>query len=61
MRAWSNCGGDVESRFIRDHLLANLTIYRATQTIGSSVRPYYQHRTTAGRCRRMHASPCRPA
>jgi len=40
-RAWSDCGGDVESRFSRDYLLTNLTIYWATQTIGSSLLPYY--------------------
>ena len=43
-RAWSDCGGDVESRFTREQLLTNLTIYWATQTIGSSVRLYYEHR-----------------
>jgi pimeloyl-ACP methyl ester carboxylesterase len=42
-RAWSDCGGDVESRFTREQLLTNLTIYWATQTIGSSVRLYYEH------------------
>jgi len=42
-RAWSDSGGDVEARFGRDHLLTNLTIYWATQTIGSSVRLYYEH------------------
>jgi pimeloyl-ACP methyl ester carboxylesterase len=47
-RAWSDCGGDVESRFTRDQLLANLTIYWATQTIGSSVRPYYEYRHNGG-------------
>jgi microsomal epoxide hydrolase len=39
-RAWSDCGGDVESRFTKDELLTNLTIYWATQTINSSVRLY---------------------
>jgi pimeloyl-ACP methyl ester carboxylesterase len=42
-RAWSDCGGDVESRFTREQLLTNLTIYWATQTIGSSIRLYYEH------------------
>jgi pimeloyl-ACP methyl ester carboxylesterase len=41
-RSWSDCGGDVESRFSKDDLLANLTIYWATETIGSSVRIYYE-------------------
>lgn len=48
-RAWSDCGGDVESRFTRDWLLTNLTIYWATQTITSSTRLYwdYRHHGTA--------------
>ncbi|GAC1615034.1 MAG: epoxide hydrolase [Candidatus Dormibacteraceae bacterium] len=40
-RSWSDCGGDIESRFSRDELLANLTIYWATGAIGSSFWPYY--------------------
>jgi hypothetical protein len=40
-RAWSDCGGDLESRFDRDHLLTVLTLYWATGTIGSSFRQYY--------------------
>lgn len=41
-RAWSDCGGDVESRFSKDELLTHLTIYWATQTIASSIRLYYE-------------------
>ncbi len=41
-RRWSDCDGDVERRFTRDELLANLTIYWATQTINSSMRLYYE-------------------
>jgi pimeloyl-ACP methyl ester carboxylesterase len=48
VRAWSDCGGDVESRFTRDELLANLTIYWATQTIGPSLRPYHGYRHHGG-------------
>ncbi len=40
--AWSDCGGDIESRFSKEELLANLTIYWATGTIGSSCRIYYE-------------------
>jgi pimeloyl-ACP methyl ester carboxylesterase len=40
-RSWSDCGGDVESRFSRDELLANITIYWVTGAIGSSFWPYY--------------------
>ncbi len=39
-RTWSDCGGDVESRFTKDELLTNIMIYWATQTINSSVRLY---------------------
>jgi pimeloyl-ACP methyl ester carboxylesterase len=39
---WSDCNGDLTSRFARDDLLTNLTIYWATETIGSSIRLYYE-------------------
>ncbi len=41
-RRWSDCGGDVESRFTKDELLTNITIYWVTETIGSSARYYYE-------------------
>ncbi len=41
-RAWSDCGGDVLSRFSMDTLLTNISVYWFTQTIGSSVRMYYE-------------------
>jgi pimeloyl-ACP methyl ester carboxylesterase len=41
-RSWSDCGGDVESRFSRDDLLTNITIYWVTRTINSSTRLYYE-------------------
>jgi microsomal epoxide hydrolase len=40
-RAWSDCGGDVESVFERDQLLANISLYWFTGAIGSSFWPYY--------------------
>ncbi len=40
-RAWSDCGGDLESVFSRDHLLANISFYWLTGAIGSSFWPYY--------------------
>jgi len=45
-RAWSDCGGDVESVFSKDQLLANISLYWFTGAIGSSFWPYYarQHR-----------------
>ena len=41
-RTWSDCEGDVERSFTKDELLTNITIYWATQTIGSSTRLYYE-------------------
>ncbi len=40
-RAWSDCGGDVESAFTKDDLLANISLYWFTGAIGSSFWPYY--------------------
>jgi pimeloyl-ACP methyl ester carboxylesterase len=40
-RAFSDCGGDIESRFTRDQILSNLTIYWATAGIGPAMRGYY--------------------
>jgi microsomal epoxide hydrolase len=42
MRAWSDCGGDVESRFTRDEILANVTWYWLTRSAASSVRLYHE-------------------
>ncbi|HUD31529.1 MAG TPA: epoxide hydrolase, partial [Variovorax sp.] len=41
MRAWSDCGGDVESVFTKDEILANVSLYWFTGAIGSSFWPYY--------------------
>jgi microsomal epoxide hydrolase len=43
-RAWSDCDGDIESRFTKDELLTNLTIYWATGTIASANRIYAETR-----------------
>ncbi|HEX7071377.1 MAG TPA: epoxide hydrolase [Rhodothermales bacterium] len=43
-RAWSDCAGDVESRFSKDELLTNISIYWLTGTIGSSMRRYFEVR-----------------
>jgi pimeloyl-ACP methyl ester carboxylesterase len=40
-RSWSDCGGDVESRFTKDTLLTIITLYWATGSIGSSFRSYF--------------------
>jgi len=44
-RSWSDCDGDVETRFTKDELLTNMTIYWATNTINSSFQLYYEGRT----------------
>ena len=43
-RTWSDCGGDIESRFTKDELLTNVTLYWVTQSIASSTRLYYESR-----------------
>jgi len=40
-RAWSDSGGDVESRFSKDELITNLMVYWVTGTAPASVRIYY--------------------
>lgn len=50
-RAFSDCGGQIESRFTREQLLTNLTIYWATATIGRAMRGYYDY---------QHFEPPRP-
>ncbi|MFF1273009.1 epoxide hydrolase family protein [Streptomyces marokkonensis] len=41
LRAWSDCGGDVERSFTRDEILTNVTLYWLTGTITSSMRMYH--------------------
>jgi len=43
-RSWSDCSGDVESVFTRDELLTNVMMYWVSETIGSSMRLYYETR-----------------
>jgi pimeloyl-ACP methyl ester carboxylesterase len=40
-RTFSDCGGDIESRFTREQLLTNLTIYWVTRSIGPAMNGYY--------------------
>lgn len=40
-RSWSDCNGNIESVFSRDHVLANIAFYWFTGAIGSSFWPYY--------------------
>ncbi|WP_144804055.1 epoxide hydrolase family protein [Curtobacterium sp. BH-2-1-1] len=41
LRSWSDCAGDLWSVYTRDEVLALLTEYWATGTIGSSMRMYH--------------------
>jgi microsomal epoxide hydrolase len=43
-RTWSDCNGNVESRFSKDQLLTNVMIYWITESINSSTRLYYEAR-----------------
>lgn len=40
-REWSDCGGDVETRFTKDELLTHVTLYWATGTIRSAFQLYH--------------------
>ena len=42
-RDWSDCNGNVETRFTKDEMLTNISIYWFTQTITSSMRIYYEN------------------
>lgn len=41
-RTWSDCNGNVESRFSKDDLLTTMMIYWVTQSYGTSARYYYE-------------------
>ncbi|MCF6378110.1 epoxide hydrolase [Nocardioides KLBMP 9356] len=41
-RAWSDCDGDLRNVYDLDDLLTNLTVYWVTETIGSSMRLYWE-------------------
>lgn len=41
-RAWSDCEGDVERAFSREHLLTTVSLYWFTRTIASSLRFYWE-------------------
>ncbi|MEA3215167.1 MAG: hypothetical protein QOJ19_1323 [Acidimicrobiia bacterium] len=41
-RAWSDCDGNVEKRFSKEFLAATLTIYWITESIGTSMRYYWE-------------------
>lgn len=41
-RDWSDCDGDLWSKFTRDEMLANVTLYWMTETVHSSSRLYWE-------------------
>lgn len=41
-RAWSDCGGEVERRFSKDHLLTTMMLYWLTDSVVTSLRYYYE-------------------
>ncbi|MQY09933.1 hypothetical protein SRB5_00360 [Streptomyces sp. RB5] len=42
-RAWSDCGGDITTRWTDDEILVHASLYWFTNTIGTSFRPYFDH------------------
>lgn len=42
-RAWSDCAGDLSSRFSDDYLLTQASLYWFTNTLSTSFRPYYEY------------------
>ena len=40
LRAWSDCGGEIERSYTKDEILTNVMLYWLTGTIGSSMRMY---------------------
>jgi len=42
--AWCDCGDNIESRFSKDDLLTNITMYWVTESGASSTRIYYESR-----------------
>ncbi len=43
LRSWSDCNGDVESRFTKDEILTHIMVYWATESIASSFLPYFEY------------------
>ena len=57
LRSWSDCGGDVESRFSKDQILTLVSIYWHTRTIGTSVRYYHANGLGSSRPRTRARGP----
>lgn len=45
-QSWSDCHGDIESRFTKDELLTNISLYWFTRSIGSASRFYLENRVS---------------
>jgi epoxide hydrolase len=58
-RSWSDCDGDVERRFTRDELLANVTLYWLTKTGASAARSTTSRFAGAASVRPGSAWTCR--
>ena len=54
-RTWSDCNGDVESRFTKDQLLTNIMLYWVTEAMPSAVRLYYESRRSGRTVNRVEA------
>src|SRR5579871_2916279 len=48
-RAWSDCDGDPEKAFARDHMITNVMLYWVTQTSASAARLYWEDMHTRDR------------
>src|SRR3954447_24087426 len=44
-RAWSDCGGDVSTRFTDDYLVGLASLYWFTNSASTSLRPYWEYAT----------------
>jgi pimeloyl-ACP methyl ester carboxylesterase len=60
-RNWSDCGGDVESRFTRDFLLTQVTLYWLTESIASSMQLYAEQYRAGAAAADNYTGPMKPA
>jgi pimeloyl-ACP methyl ester carboxylesterase len=57
LRAWSDCHGDVETRFSKDQILTLVSIYWHTNSIGTAIRIYYANGIGRGPVGARQAAP----
>lgn len=60
-RNWSDCGGDLASRYSRDFLLTNVSLYWFTQSIGSSMQLYAEQFRAGSRAADNYSGAVPPA